>query len=206
MSTGGAYHEGAEYDQHRRAIPPRRVAGPQAAGRAGRRTAAASGGAVNAYCALLAERAGFRALYLSGAGVANASLGLSDLGISTLADVLEDVRRITRISALPLLVDMDTGWDGAFNITRAIPDLTAAGAAGVHIEDQVQAKRCGHRPNRAIVSADEMVDRISAAVDARTDPQFVIVAAHRRSGARRAGRGARACTALRRSGRRHDLP
>lgn len=133
-------------------------------------------GAVNAYCALLAERAGFRALYLSGAGVANASLGLPDLGITTLADVLEDVRRITRVTELPLLVDIDTGWGSAFNIGRAIRDLTAAGAAGVHIEDQVQAKRCGHRPNKAIVPADEMVDRITAAVDARTDPEFVIVA------------------------------
>lgn len=133
-------------------------------------------GAINAYCALLAERAGFRALYLSGAGVANASLGLPDLGISTLADVLEDVRRITRVSHLPLVVDMDTGWGSAFNIARAIRDLTAAGAAGAHIEDQVQAKRCGHRPNKAIVPSDEMVDRITAAVDARIDPDFVIVA------------------------------
>ncbi len=133
-------------------------------------------GTINAYCALLAERAGFRALYLSGAGVANASLGLPDLGISTLADVLEDVRRITRVTALPLLVDMDTGWGSAFNIARAIRDLTAAGAAGAHIEDQVQAKRCGHRPNKAIVPAGEMVDRITAAADARTDSDFVIVA------------------------------
>lgn len=133
-------------------------------------------GTINAYCALLAEHAGFRALYLSGAGVANASFGLPDLGITTLADVLEDVRRITRASSLPLLVDIDTGWGSAFNIARAIRDLTAAGAAGVHIEDQVQAKRCGHRPNKAIVSAEEMVDRITAAVDARTDPDFVIIA------------------------------
>ena len=133
-------------------------------------------GTINAYCALLAERAGYRALYLSGAGVANASYGLPDLGITTLADVLEDVRRITRISALPLLVDMDTGWGSAFNIERAIRDLSAAGAAGVHIEDQVQAKRCGHRPNKALVPAGEMVDRITAATSARTDPQFVIVA------------------------------
>jgi methylisocitrate lyase len=133
-------------------------------------------GTINAYCALLAERAGFRALYLSGAGVANASLGLPDLGISTLADVLDDVRRITRVTTLPLLVDIDTGWGSAFNIARAVRDLTAAGAAGMHIEDQVQAKRCGHRPNKAIVSADEMVDRLHSAVDARTDPDFVIVA------------------------------
>ena len=133
-------------------------------------------GAINAYCALLAERAGFRALYLSGAGVANASLGAPDLGISTLADVLEDVRRITRATTLPLIVDIDTGWGGAFNIQRAIRDLANAGAAGVHIEDQVQAKRCGHRPNKAIVPADEMEDRITAAIQARTDPDFVIIA------------------------------
>lgn len=133
-------------------------------------------GAINAYCAMLAEHAGFRALYLSGAGVANASYGLPDLGITTLADVLEDVCRITRASSLPLLVDIDTGWGSAFNIARAIRDMIAAGAAGVHIEDQVQAKRCGHRPNKAIVSPEEMVDRIAAAVDARTDPDFVIVA------------------------------
>lgn len=133
-------------------------------------------GAVNAYCALLAEHAGYRALYLSGAGVANASYGLPDLGITTLADVLEDVRRIVCATSLPLLVDIDTGWGSAFNIARAIRDLTAAGAAGIHIEDQVQAKRCGHRPNKAIVATEEMVDRIAAAVDARTDPEFVIVA------------------------------
>jgi methylisocitrate lyase len=133
-------------------------------------------GAINAYCALLAEHAGFRALYLSGAGVANASYGLPDLGITTLADVLGDVQRIARVTSLPLLVDIDTGWGSAFNIARAIRDLIAAGAAGVHIEDQVQAKRCGHRPNKAIVPAEEMVDRITAAVDARTDPDFVIVA------------------------------
>ena len=135
-------------------------------------------GAINAYCALLAERAGFRALYLSGAGVANASYGLPDLGITTLADVLEDVRRITRATSLPLLVDIDTGWGSAFNIARAIRDLIAAGAAGIHIEDQVQAKRCGHRPNKGIVPVEEMVDRVVAAVDARdvTDPDFVIIA------------------------------
>lgn len=133
-------------------------------------------GTINAYCALLAEHAGFRALYLSGAGVANASFGLPDLGITTLADVLADVQRITRVTSLPLLVDIDTGWGSAFNIARAVRDLIAAGAAGIHIEDQVQAKRCGHRPNKAIVPAEEMVDRITAAVDARTDPDFVIVA------------------------------
>jgi methylisocitrate lyase len=133
-------------------------------------------GTINAYCALLAEHAGFRALYLSGAGVANASFGLPDLGITTLADVLADVQRITRVTSLPLLVDIDTGWGSAFNIARAVRDLIAAGAAGIHIEDQVQAKRCGHGPNQAIVPAEEMVDRITAAVDARTDPDFVIVA------------------------------
>lgn len=135
-------------------------------------------GAVNAYCAIMAEQVGFRALYLSGAGVANASYGLPDLGIIALADVLEDARRITRATSLPLLVDIDTGWGTAFNIARAIRDLIAAGAAGAQIEDQAQAKRCGHRPNKAIVSADEMADRITAAVDARdsADSDFVIVA------------------------------
>lgn len=133
-------------------------------------------GAINAYCALLAEHAGYRALYLSGAGVANASYGLPDLGITSLADVLDDVRRITRVTSLPLLVDIDTGWGSAFNIARAIRDLALAGAAGVHIEDQVQAKRCGHRPNKAVVTTEEMVDRITAAVDARIDPDFVIIA------------------------------
>ena len=133
-------------------------------------------GAINAYCALLAERTGFGALYLSGAGVANASFGLPDLGITTLNDVAQDVRRITGATPLPLLVDADTGWGAAFMIARTIRELTAAGAAGCHIEDQVQAKRCGHRPGKALVSAQEMADRIRAAVDARTDEQFVIVA------------------------------
>jgi methylisocitrate lyase len=133
-------------------------------------------GAINAYCALLAERAGFRALYLSGAGVANASFGLPDLGLTTLNDVCEDVRRITRATSLPLLVDADTGWGGAFMIARTIQELTRAGAAGCHLEDQVQAKRCGHRPGKELVSAAEMCDRIKAAVDARTDAQFVIMA------------------------------
>ena len=133
-------------------------------------------GAVNAFCALLAERAGFRALYLSGAGVANASLGLPDLGMTTLPEICEDVRRITQATALPLLVDADTGWGGAFMIARAIKELTRAGAAGCHLEDQVSAKRCGHRPGKALVSAAEMSDRIKAAVDARTDAQFVIMA------------------------------
>jgi methylisocitrate lyase len=121
-------------------------------------------GAINAYCARLAERAGFKGLYLSGAGAANASFGLPDLGITTLNDVCEDVRRITAASDVPLLADADTGWGSAFNIARTVRDLTRAGAAGCHLEDQEQAKRCGHRPNKAIVSQGEMVDRIKAAV------------------------------------------
>jgi methylisocitrate lyase len=133
-------------------------------------------GTVNAFSALLAERAGFRALYLSGAGVANASFGLPDLGITSLNDVCEDVRRITSACDLPLLVDADTGWGTAFNISRTIADLVRSGAAGCHLEDQVQAKRCGHRPGKALVGADEMADRIKAAADGRTDPQFVIMA------------------------------
>lgn len=133
-------------------------------------------GAINAYHARLATQTGYKAIYLSGGGVAAGSLGLPDLGISTLEDVLIDVRRITDNVDTPLLVDIDTGFGGAFNIARSIRSLTKAGAAAVHIEDQVQAKRCGHRPNKAIVSQAEMVDRIKAAVDARTDPDFVIMA------------------------------
>lgn len=133
-------------------------------------------GTINAYCALLAERAGFRAIYLSGAGVANASCGLPDLALTTLTEVLEDVRRITAATELPLLVDADTGWGGAFMIARTVRELVRAGAAGMHIEDQVQAKRCGHRPGKALVDSQEMVDRVKAAVDARTDPAFVITA------------------------------
>jgi methylisocitrate lyase len=133
-------------------------------------------GAINAYSALLAQQSGFRALYLSGAGVANASYGLPDLGITSLDNVLEDARRITGRTDLPLLVDADTGWGGAFNIARTVKEMIRAGVAGLHIEDQVQAKRCGHRPNKAIVSQSEMVDRIKAAVDARTDASFVIMA------------------------------
>lgn len=133
-------------------------------------------GAVNAYAARLAEAAGFQALYVSGGGVAASSCGLPDLGITTLDDVLTDVRRITDITDLPVLVDIDTGWGGAFNIARAIRSLTKAGAAGVHIEDQVQAKRCGHRPGKVLAPAEEMVDRIKAAVDAKTDANFVIMA------------------------------
>jgi len=133
-------------------------------------------GAINAYAARMAAACGFRALYLSGGGVAANSLGVPDLGISTLDDVLIDVRRITDACALPLLVDADTGWGGAFNIARTVRSLARAGAAGLHLEDQVQAKRCGHRPGKQLVPADEMVDRIKAAVDARTDPAFVIMA------------------------------
>ena len=133
-------------------------------------------GAVNAFSALLAERSGFKAIYLSGAGVANASLGVPDLGITSRNDVCEDVRRITSATALPLLVDADTGWGAAFNIARTTTDLIKAGAAGMHLEDQVAAKRCGHRPGKQLVSSAEMVDRIKAAVDARTDPGFVIMA------------------------------
>src|SRR5271170_4603835 len=133
-------------------------------------------GTINAYCARLAERAGFKAIYLSGAGVANASFGLPDLGMTSLNDVCEDVRRITAASALPLLVDADTGWGTAFNIAKTCRDLTRAGAGGMHLEDQVSAKRCGHRPGKALVSAAEMVDRIRAAVDGRTDANFVIMA------------------------------
>lgn len=133
-------------------------------------------GAINAYHALLASQTGYKAIYLSGGGVAAGSLGLPDLGISTLEDVLIDVRRITDVTDTPLLVDIDTGFGGAFNIARGIKSVIKAGAAAVHIEDQVQAKRCGHRPNKAIVSQAEMVDRIKAAVDAKTEPDFVIMA------------------------------
>ena len=133
-------------------------------------------GTINAYSALLAERAGFKALYLSGAGVANASFGLPDLAMTTLNDVCEDIRRICYASDLPLLVDADTGWGGAFMIERTIREMTRAGAAACHIEDQVTAKRCGHRPGKALVETAEMVDRIKAAVDGRTDSDFVIMA------------------------------
>ena len=133
-------------------------------------------GAINAYAARLAERTGFRAIYLSGGGVAAGSLGMPDLGISTLDDVLTDIRRITDTCSLPLLVDVDTGWGGAFNIARAVKSLIKFGAAAMHIEDQVQQKRCGHRPNKEIVTKNEMVDRIKAAVDAKTDSSFVIMA------------------------------
>ncbi|EJI85521.1 2-methylisocitrate lyase [Alishewanella aestuarii B11] len=133
-------------------------------------------GTINAYTAMMAERTGHQALYLSGAGVANASFGLPDLGMTSLNDVCEDIRRITAATSLPLLVDADTGWGGAFNIARTVKEMTRAGAAGFHIEDQVAQKRCGHRPNKEIVSLDEMVDRVKASVDARTDESFFIMA------------------------------
>ncbi|MDU2942477.1 methylisocitrate lyase [Citrobacter braakii] len=134
-------------------------------------------GTINANHALLAQRAGYQAIYLSGGGVAAGSLGLPDLGISTLDDVLTDIRRITDVCPLPLLVDADIGFgSSAFNVARTVKSISKAGAAALHIEDQIGAKRCGHRPNKAIVSKEEMVDRIRAAVDARTDPNFVIMA------------------------------
>jgi methylisocitrate lyase len=133
-------------------------------------------GVINAYAALQATQAGFPALYLSGAGVANASYGLPDLGITSLDNVLDDVHRITGVTQLPLLVDADTGWGTALNIERTVRELTRAGAAGVHIEDQVSSKRCGHRPGKMIIPAAEMVDRLKAATDARNDDSFVIMA------------------------------
>ncbi len=133
-------------------------------------------GTVNAFSALLAQEAGHEAIYLSGAGVANASLGLPDLGISQLSDVAEDARRITAVCDLPLLVDVDTGWGSAFNIARTVREMERAGVAAIHMEDQVQAKRCGHRPNKALVSTAEMVDRIRAGIDARRDESFVFMA------------------------------
>lgn len=133
-------------------------------------------GTINAYCAMLAEDSGHKAIYLSGAGVANASYGLPDLGITSLNDVILDVERICNATELPLLVDIDTGWGGAFNIARSIKAMERAGAAAVHIEDQVSQKRCGHRPNKAIVSQSEMVDRVKAAVNAKNDANFVVMA------------------------------
>lgn len=133
-------------------------------------------GTINAYTAMMAEKVGHQAIYLSGGGVANASYGLPDLGMTTLNDVVEDVRRITAATDVPLLVDIDTGWGGAFNIARTIREMERAGAAAVHIEDQVAQKRCGHRPNKEIISQEEMVDRITAAVDARQDDDFFIMA------------------------------
>ena len=133
-------------------------------------------GTINAYSSLLAERTGHKAIYLSGGGVAASSLGVPDLGITTLQDVLLDVERITNTTKLPLLVDADTGWGGAFNISRMVKSMISAGAAAIHIEDQVEQKRCGHRPNKELVSSQEMVNRIKAAVDAKTDSEFVVMA------------------------------
>jgi methylisocitrate lyase len=133
-------------------------------------------GTTNAYHAMMAERVGHKAIYLSGGGVANHSYGLPDLGMTSMNDVVEDVRRITSAVETPLLVDIDTGWGGAFNIARAIKEMTKAGAAAVHLEDQIAQKRCGHRPNKEIVSLEEMVDRVKAAVDAKTDDDFFIIA------------------------------
>jgi methylisocitrate lyase len=133
-------------------------------------------GAINAYHARLAQASGFKSLYISGGGVAAGSCGIPDLGITTMEDVLTDLRRITDVTELPVLVDIDTGWGGAFNIARCVREMTRMGAAAVHMEDQVQQKRCGHRPNKAIVTQGEMVDRVKAAVDAKTDPDFVIMA------------------------------
>ncbi|ROT99617.1 methylisocitrate lyase [Marinobacter sp. R17] len=153
-------------------------------------------GTVNAYCAMMAEKVGHQAIYLSGGGVANASYGLPDLGMTTMNDVLEDVRRITAVTDTPLLIDIDTGWGGAFNIGRTIKEMERAGAAAVHIEDQVAQKRCGHRPNKEIVSQEEMVDRIKACADARTDENFFIMArtdAFQREGLEPAIERAKAC-------------
>lgn len=133
-------------------------------------------GTINAYAAIMAEQIGHKAIYLSGGGVANASYGLPDLGMTSLNDVIADVQRITAATSVPLLVDIDTGWGGAFNIAKTVRDMEKAGAAAVHMEDQVAQKRCGHRPNKEIVSTEEMIDRIRAAVDARTDPDFFIMA------------------------------
>ena len=133
-------------------------------------------GCINAYCAVMAEKVGHKSIYLSGAGVANASFGIPDLGITSLGDVVEDSKRITAVTNTPLLVDIDTGWGGAFNISRTIKELSRAGVAAIHIEDQVGQKRCGHRPNKEMVSTEEMVDRIKACVDAREDQSFFIMA------------------------------
>ena len=133
-------------------------------------------GAINAYTARMAEATGYKALYISGGGVAANSLGMPDLGISTMEDVLTDLRRITDVTTLPVMVDIDTGWGGAFNIARTIRSFQKSGAAAVHMEDQVGTKRCGHRPGKEVVTRDEMVDRVKAAVDARTDANFVIMA------------------------------
>ena len=161
---------GARMTQHR--VQPARACAPPSP----RRSPLQMVGAINAYTARMAAACGFKALYLAGSGVAANSLGIPDLGISTMDDVLIDIRRITDACPLPMLVDADTGWGGAFNIARTVKSFTKFGAGGMHIEDQVQSKRCGHRPGKEIVSKQEMVDRIKAAVDARTDEQFVIMA------------------------------
>ena len=163
-------------------------------------------GAINAYHARLAEATGFRSLYISGGGVAAGSCGIPDLGITTMDDVLIDLRRITDVTELPVLVDIDTGWGGAFNIARAVRSMNKAGAAAVHLEDQVQQKRCGHRPNKAIVPQAEMVDRIKAAVDARLDDEFVIMARTDSLAVEGAGGRDRARPGLCRGWRRCDLP
>lgn len=153
-------------------------------------------GTINAYTAMMAEQVGYRAIYLSGGGVANASYGLPDLGMTTMNDVLEDVRRISAASEVPLLVDIDTGWGGAFNIARTVKEMIRAGAGAVHLEDQVAQKRCGHRPNKEIVPQQEMVDRIKAAADARTDDDFFIIArtdSFQKEGLEPAVERARAC-------------
>ena len=163
-------------------------------------------GAINAYHARMAERVGYRALYVSGGGVAAGSLGLPDLGISELEDVLVDVRRITAVCSLPLLVDVDTGFGSAFSIARTVRSLIREGAGGCHIEDQVQAKRCGHRPDKEVVHTEEMVDRIKAAVDARTDSGFVIMARTDALAIEGLERGARSRLAVCRGGRGHGFP
>ncbi|MCH8542843.1 MAG: methylisocitrate lyase [Alcanivorax sp.] len=153
-------------------------------------------GTINAYCAMMAERVGYRAIYLSGGGVANASYGLPDLGMTSMNDVLEDVRRISAATEVPLLVDIDTGWGGAFNIGRTVKEMIRAGAGAVHLEDQVAQKRCGHRPNKEIVSQEEMVDRVKAAADARFDEDFFIIArtdSFQKDGLEAAIERARAC-------------
>ena len=153
-------------------------------------------GTINAYCAMMAERVGYRAIYLSGGGVANASYGLPDLGMTSMNDVLEDVRLISAATEVPLLVDIDTGWGGAFNIGRTVKEMIRAGAGAVHLEDQVAQKRCGHRPNKEIVSQEEMVDRVKAAADARFDADFFIIArtdSFQKDGLEAAIERARAC-------------
>lgn len=153
-------------------------------------------GTINAYAAMMAEQTGYRAIYLSGGGVANASYGLPDLGMTSMNDVLEDVRRISSAVETPLLVDIDTGWGGAFNISRTVKEMIKAGAGAVHLEDQVAQKRCGHRPNKEIVSQEEMVDRVKAAVDGKTDDDFFIIArtdAFQKDGLEAAIERSRAC-------------